>query len=384
MEPEQQKRVEIKKAVSLEGFVSLIALIAFFGALGHVLGGQRLVESIFTISFDLLINTCFYIMAIAVIAGALGGFLTEFGILSLINKALSKLMYPLYRLPGAAAIGVVTTFISDNPAILTLAKDDRFTAMFKKYQLPALTNLGTSFGMGLIVFAFMVGIPGHDFLAPAAIGVLGAVIGSIISTRLMIRATRKYYGDRAEEPAIDNWDDSFNVFEHRAVRSGGFGARFMSALLEGGQTGVEIGMSIIPGVLIICTIITLLTNQPTDALPGVGFIPWIGNKLDFIIQPLFGFSSAECISVPLTALGSAGAAIGIVPNLVAQGLAGPGDVAVFTSLCMCWSGYLSTHVAMMDTLELRELAGPAIRSHTIGGLLGGVAAHWLYVLFSAF
>ena len=119
MEPEQQKRVDIKKAVSVEGFVSLTALIAFFGALGHVLGGQRLVESIFTISFDLLINTCFYIMAIAVIAGALGGFLTEFGILSLINKALSKLMYPLYRLPGAAAIGVVTTFISDNPAILT-------------------------------------------------------------------------------------------------------------------------------------------------------------------------------------------------------------------------------------------------------------------------
>ena len=231
--------------------------------------------------------------------------------------------------------------------------------------------------MGLIVFAFMVGIPGHDFLVPAAIGLLGAVIGSIISTRLMIRSTRKFYGERAEEPAIDNWDDSFDVFEHRAVRSGGFGARMMSALLEGGQTGVQIGFSIIPGVLIICTLITLLTNQPTDALPGVGFIPWLGDKLDFIIQPLFGFSSAACISVPLTALGSAGAAIGIIPNLVSQGLAGPGDIMSSRPLHVLVR-YLSTHVAMMDTFERANLL-PAIRSHTIGGLCGGVAA-WLYVL----
>ncbi len=27
---------------------------------------------------------------------------------------------------------------------------------FKKYQLPAITNLGTSFGMGLIVSTFMI------------------------------------------------------------------------------------------------------------------------------------------------------------------------------------------------------------------------------------
>lgn len=72
----------------------------------------------------------------------------------------------------------------------------------------------------------------------------------------------------------------------------------------------------------------------------------------------------------------------MVPNLVDQGLAGPNDIAVFTAMCMCWSGYLSTHVAMMDNLQLRDLTGSAIKAHTIGGLVGGIAAHWLYVLFS--
>ncbi|MDO5733764.1 MAG: hypothetical protein Q4P08_01305 [Eubacteriales bacterium] len=380
METQEQKRVELKKAVSLEGFVALGALLLFFIYLGGKLGAQKLINSIFAISFHLLINTCFYIMAIAVIAGALGAFLTEFGILSIFNKLLSPLMYPLYRLPGAAAIGVVTTFISDNPAILTLASDRRFKSMFKRYQLPALTNLGTSFGMGLIVIAFMIGLPQLNFFMAVCMGFLGACVGSVISTRLMVRSCRKYYKDDADKPAVSVEEDDFDVFEYRAVRPGNFGSRFIAALLEGGEAGVNVGMSIIPGVLVICTLITLLTNQPDAELPGVALIPFLASKIEFLIKPLFGFTSGACISVPLTALGSAGAAIGIVPNLVDQGLAGPNDIAVFTAMCMCWSGYLSTHVAMMDNLKLRELTGSAIKAHTIGGLAGGVAAHWLYIL----
>lgn len=41
------------------------------------------------------------------------------------------------------SLGVVTTFLSDNPAILTLADDRYFKSLFKRYQFPTLTNLGT-------------------------------------------------------------------------------------------------------------------------------------------------------------------------------------------------------------------------------------------------
>ena len=56
------------------------------------------------------------------------------------------------------------------------------------------------------------------------------------------------------------------------------------------------------------------------------------------------------------------------------------DIAVFTAICMCWSGYLSTHIAMMDALDTKEMTGNAIVSHTIGGLGAGVAAHLLWML----
>ena len=83
-------------------------------------------------------------------------------------------------------------------------------------------------------------------------------------------------------------------------------------------------------------------------------------------------------------LGAAGAAIGLVPHMAEAGTVLANDVAVFTAMCMCWSGYLSTHVAMMSSLKVNKLTGKAILSHTIGGLCAGVAANWIFKLVMLF
>ena len=132
--------------------------------------------------------------------------------------------------------------------------------------------------------------------------------------------------------------------------------RFINALTAGGRKGVEQGLGIIPGVLVICTIVMMLTNGAPEggytggAYEGIALLPSVASKLEFIIKPLFGFSSAADIAVPVTALGSTGAALGVIPSLLQNGLASCHDIAVFTSMCMCWSGYLSTHVSMMDKM----------------------------------
>lgn len=48
-------------------------------------------------------------------------------------------------------------------------------------------------------------------------------------------------------------------------------------------------------------------------------------------------------------------------------------------MCMCWSGYLSTHVSMMDVLGCNKMTGKAIVFHTVGGLCTGIFAHWLFM-----
>lgn len=384
----ENRKPNVKKAFSLETLVFLGIFGVIFGYLGITMGTVNMMNTLMNTAYDLLMNTVFYIMAIAVLAGAAAGLLTEFGVVAAINKILSPLMKPLYGLPGASIVGVVTTYLSDNPAILSLAEDDNFRRYFKKYQLPALTNIGTAFGMGMIITTFMIGIKspvGESFVGAALIGNLGAVIGSIISARLMLRHTKKIYGTEAE---VDVKSGCGQVsLDERIIREGSLGERFMGAMLEGGKNGVSMGFAIIPGVLIICTVVMMLTNGASAegtftgaAYEGVGLLPWLAEKVDFILTPLFGFTAAEAISVPITALGAAGAAIGLVPGLVSDGLASGNDIAVFTAMCMCWSGYLSTHVAMMDSLRFRELTGKAIMCHTIGGLIAGVSAHLLYML----
>jgi spore maturation protein SpmB len=244
--------------------------------------------------------------------------------------------------------------------------------------------------MGLIITTFMIGLPsakGENFGLAVLVGNIGAIIGSIVSTRLMLRYTAKIYGKDAP-CECDTTEEELDVTRLRKVRTGSVGTRLMGALLDGGKSGVDMGLSIIPGVLIICTLVMMLTNgMPAggytgSAYEGIGLLPWLGEKLQFILLPLFGFSNPESISVPITALGAAGAAIGMAERLVAGGLANAHDVAVFTAMCMCWSGYLSTHVAMMDTLKCHYLTGKALLYHTIGGLCAGFAANWLYNLLS--
>ncbi len=46
---------------------------------------------------------------------------------------------------------------------------------------------------------------------------------------------------------------------------------------------------------------------------------------------------------------------------------------------MCWSGFLSTHTAMLDSLGYRQLISKAIVAHTFGGLAAGIIAHWAFV-----
>ena len=385
-----QEHPNIKKVVSLESFIFIGCFAILFGVLGTKMGAINMLNTMMQTAYQLLMDTVFYIMAIAVLAGALSGLFTEFGVVALINKILSPLMKPMYDLPGASVVGILATYLSDNPAILTLADDQGFRRYFKKYQLPALTNIGTAFGMGLIITSFMIGIAsptGESFILPALLGNLGAVIGSVVSVRLMLHFTAKEYG-KTEMCEVEGIN-AVMYTDYRMVRPGSGASRFMSAMLDGGKSGVGMGVAVIPGVLIICTLVLMLTNGPSAdgtytgaAYEGIALLPALGDKLNFILKPLFGFTSSQGISVPITSLGAAGAAIGLVPKLVQEGLATGNDVAVFTAMCMCWSGYLSTHVAMMDSLGYSNMTGKAIISHTVGGLCAGISAHWLYVLFS--
>lgn len=365
------------------GIICLVIFFALFGYLASKMGTANMLNTIMNTSHDLLLNTVFYLMAICVITGAIGKIFVEFGVVNLLEKILRPLMKPVFNLPGVASLGAVLTFLSDNPAIISLAQDKRFATYFKKYQFISLTNFGTAFGMGLLVIVFMVG---QGYFAEPFIGLLGAVAGCIISTRLMQRFTLKAYPRFKDEVAAEAEKTEIETEAHYTKP---MFQRILDSLLDGGRTGVDVGLAIIPGVLIISTLVMLFTFGPSTsgeftgaAYEGVQLLPWVGEKLGFIFEWLFGFTDPHLIAFPITALGAVGAALGLVPNFAAEGWIDGNAIAVFTAIGMCWSGYLSTHTAMLDTLGYRRLTSKAILAHTIGGFIAGIAAHWMFVLYT--
>jgi len=366
----------------MEALVFLTVFFAIFGYLGHIMGVPNMLNTIMQTAYKLLLDTVFYIMAITVLSGALGSLFVEFGVVRLLEVILKPLMRPLFNLPGVASLGAVLTFLSDNPAIISLANNKNFSRYFKKYQLISLTNFGTAFGMGLVVMVFMAG---RGFGAAAFVGFFGAIFGSIISTRLMQYFIVKAHPNLKTEDSVEGGNEQKISYKSE----GSVFMRVLNAILDGGKSGVDLGLQIIPGVLIISTFVMMLTFGPSEsgaftgkAYEGVAILPFLADKIAFVFDFLFGFTNGELLAFPITALGAVGAALGLVPKFQAEGLLDGNAIAVFTAMGMCWSGFLSTHTAMLDSLGFRNLTSKAIISHTIGGLFAGVIAHWLYVLFT--
>ncbi len=383
--PEAKADRRIVKAVTGETFVALAAVGALFAVFAWKMGLANTFGTMMGTAHDLLLNTVLFLMAVIIIAGAFTSLISEFGIVSIANRLLSPLMKPLFGLPGATSVGVVATYLSDNPAIMPLSADKGFLKYFKRWQVTTLVNLGTVFGMGLIVTTFMLAqSTDTEPLGKAVLlGNVGALLGGIVGVRLMGYFGKRKYGDA--EDLVSGEEEGYDLLRYREVRSGNVAQRALQALLDGGAHGVKTGLDIMPGVIIITTLVMMLAYGPSEgvytggAYEGIAFFPWIGQGLSFIIEPLFGFANPQAIAFPVTSLGSVGAAISMVPQFLEAGVVGAKGICVFTAIGICNAGFLSTHVGMMDGIRERELTNVAIGTHFVGGLCAGMIGHVLFL-----
>lgn len=377
---------KVVKAITAETIFALAVVAALFFIFAWRMGLANSLKTAMATAHDLILNTVFFLMGVIILAGAFTAVLSEFGIVSVANRILSPLMKPLFGLPGATSVGAVATYLSDNPAIMPLSADKGFLKYFKRWQVTTLVNLGTVFGMGLIVTTFMLAQSSETMPLGRAVilGNAAAILGGIVSVRLMGFFGRRRYGK--DEVVVSRVDEGYDILKYREVRKGNVAQRILQALLDGGGHGVKTGFDIMAGVVIITTMVMMLAYGPSEgtytggAYEGIAFFPWIGAKLSFIIEPLFGFSNPEAVAFPVTSLGSAGAAIAMVPQFLESGIIDAKTVCVFTAIGICNAGFLSTHVGMMDGIKERSLTNVAIATHFAGGLSAGVIGHGLFLL----
>ena len=267
-----KKKEKREKGFNSGTFIFLAILIGFIVYVCSIMGIGPMFKTLLNTAYSVLIDTVLYICAMCVIMGAVSALLAEFGVIDLAQWLLNPIMKPIYNMPGVASLGIVTSFLSDNPAILALGQDKKARSYFKKYQTPALCNLGTSFGMGMIVCTFMLGL-GTEFIPAILAGLFGCIIGSIISTRLMQFMTKRYYVKRGRWEEMQEMEDPYDVSDNSNVKDENKAkksvfSRVMDSILEGGKLGWKICVSTTPGVVCICTIIMMLTFGPGTAANG--------------------------------------------------------------------------------------------------------------------
>lgn len=372
------------------GIPCLIVIVCLFGYLSYVMGFTNVLNTIMRTAHDLLLNTVFYLMAMCVLTAALSRIFSVFGVVDLLQRMLKPVLRPLFNLPGVSSAGALMTFLSDKPAIISVAKNPQFARYFKRYQHISLVNFAGSYAMGLLVIIFMMG---HGFYTEPLYGLVGAIIGSIIATRLMQRLVLKEYPHYKDEDVIENKEQEMEngKYEtHPDDPSQTLFIRVLDALLDGGKSGVEVGLAIIPGVLIISTLVMMFTfsSDPVTgtytgaAYQGTELLPYLAGKAGFLFHWLFGFEASELVAFPITALGTVGAALGLIPEMMTKGIIDSNAIAVFTAMGMCWSGFLSADAATLDSLGYRHFISRSFTCTFIGGISAGIITHWLYVLIT--
>ena len=279
------------------------------------------------------------------------------------------------------------TFLSDKPAIISVAKNPLFARYFKRYQHISLVNFAGSYAMGLLVIIFMMG---NGFYTEPLYGLVGAIIGSIIATRLMQRFVLKEYPEYRDEdvltPSIETERGRVPYETHPDDARQTLFVRVLDALLDGGKSGVEVGLAIIPGVLIISTLVMMFTfsadpetgTYTGGAYQGTELLPLLAGKAGFVFRWLFGFNASQLIAFPITALGTVGAALGLIPEMMSKGIIDSNAIAVFTAMGMCWSDFLSADAATLDALGYRHFISRSFTCTFIGGIAAGIITHWLF------
>ncbi len=154
---------------------------------------------------------------------------------------------------------------------------------------------------------------------------------------------------------------------------------------------MDVGLAIIPGVITICTLVMMLTNGASAA--ELTPVPLMKESLSFHgLERSLNSSYHRFLDSQMHPESPFRSRHSVLPVPQSDWYrtwqkpepSSPIDVAVFTAMCMCWSGYLSIHVAMMSSLKVNKLTGKAILSHTIGGLCAGVVANWIFKLVMLF
>lgn len=258
------------------------------------------------------------LVIIFAIAGLLLPLLLDFGLLEFVGALLTKIMRPLFKIPGRAAVDCFTSWIGDGTlgVMLTCNQYENGFYSAREASVIATTFSAVSITFSIVVLAQvdMMEYFGIYYLTICLIGLVCAIISPRIPPLSRKKDDYLVEGRAMPETIPEKYKNSVDygvdlamirVAEHKGI--GEF-------IQNGLKNAVGMWFGVLPTVMAIGTIALLLANNtPIFEILGKPFLPLlealqIPEAVDASKTMVVGFTdmftptiiAAECITAPIT------------------------------------------------------------------------------------
>ncbi|WP_047980927.1 YjiH family protein [Ornithinibacillus contaminans] len=247
---------------------------------------------------QLLLDSLLHVLfAVFLFAGIFLPLLMNFGLMELFGMLTTKLMRPLFNLPGRSSIDALASWIGDGTIGVLLTSKQYEDGFYTKREAAII---GTTFSVVSITFTLIVieevGL-GHMFV-PFYLTVLAAgLVAALIMPRIppLSRKPDTYVNEQASgiEETIPEGHNSFSFGYEKAIDRAKKEASFYQFIKEGSQNVLDMWMGVAPVVMAFGLVALMIAEYtPLFQWLGTPFIPILE-----LMQVPFAHEASETILI---------------------------------------------------------------------------------------
>ncbi|WP_082232593.1 YjiH family protein [Halobacillus massiliensis] len=227
----------------------------------------------------LLLDSLLHVLfAVFLFAGLFLPLLLNFGLLEMFGVLLTKIMRPLFRLPGRSSIDALASWLGDGTIGVLLTSKQYEEGYYTKREAAVI---GTTFSIVSITFSLVVisevGL-GHLFIPFYITVAIAGLIAALIMPRIppLSRKANTYVTEEAAaiEETVPEQHNAFTYAYAQAVDRGSKSSGPVKFFKDGGKNILDMWMGVAPIVMALGTIALVIAEYtPVFTWLGYPFIP---------------------------------------------------------------------------------------------------------------
>ena len=251
-------------------------IAAFFAIMVYFKLGPEAIHS--EVTGETLMGLLHVLFAVFLFAGMFLPLLMNFGLLELFGTLMTKIMRPLFKLPGRSSIDALASWIGDGTIGVLLTSKQYEDGYYTKREAAVI---GTTFSVVSITFTLVVidQVGLANMFVPFYLTVLAAgLVAALIMPRIppLSRKADTYVTENAAE-LKEEIPDGYNAFTFgykNALKRGKQETSFYKFVKEGGQNILDMWMGVAPIVMAFGLVALMIAEYtPVFQWLGVPFIP---------------------------------------------------------------------------------------------------------------